>query len=211
MIPIFKKPTCALCNMTEPRGKEPQEITFVVFANHKEYSLCHFCCTLVRSDRQLINTRFPAEYADTPGTRRKWLIQEFNRLNPLDTDDGSNEPDLLLRSDEAGEPGFSSTHYMTSCPACGEKVDVHECMGGETIDCPKCGGPVELPLDHGMESPGDTAAKDAEITGDNDEEQNLGNTVKCAGCGHELCIVGGESAQCPGCGEELDAPLDFAD
>jgi len=200
--------------MTEPRGKFPKEIDHVVFANHKEYKLCNFCVILVRTDRRLVNTRFPKEYEDTPEKRRKWLIREFNRLNPLESPPPADEP--LLNPSGAESADADQTRpalYTTSCTACGKEIDVPAGKGGETVDCPHCGEKVELPFDAAEPQPAaETESSETQTAQETAENETCAeNAVTCPGCGAVVTIPGGETAPCPHCGREIEAPLDFAD
>lgn len=212
MTQLFRKPTCSLCQLSEPRGKFPKGIDHVVFANHKEYKLCDFCVTLVRTDRRLISTQFPKEYSDTPEKRRKWLIREFNRLNPMEAAGNSNKPDLL--SEPADPRETPSALYTTPCPKCGKDINVPAGKGGEIVDCPHCGEKVQLPLDVTETGPIATRPEGDEELPPEEEtevESPAENGVTCPGCGAALSVHGGETVRCPQCGRDIEAPLDFAD
>jgi len=144
----LKKPRCAMCQFTEPLGLA-KDVSYVIFANSKEYKLCRYCHSIIRKDRRLIDTVFPPEFDINCKTRRAWLVREYDRLNPVGNVKVASSPDLLPSVDAGGAPdeeALTKANPMVVCPACGEAIEVAEDKGGETITCPKCGAKVEVPL-----------------------------------------------------------------
>jgi len=147
---FLKKPTCALCKLTEPLGLA-REISFVLLLDGKEQKLCRFCWQIAHKERRLGGTVFPPEFDTSVQKRRAWLVQEYNRLNPVGqpvlAGAESDEPDILPIDTPGGETSDTETLSQSfPCPSCQKLIEIPEGRGGETIDCPHCCETVEVPL-----------------------------------------------------------------
>jgi predicted RNA-binding Zn-ribbon protein involved in translation (DUF1610 family) len=104
-----------------------------------------------------------------------------------------------------------------TCPSCGVTLKTSDAAAGKKAKCPKCQGPIVVPMPRAELDPIEDAPAPDDAWGDFDQESEIASTTPAvAGEDRKPCPACGEmihpnAAKCRFCGEYFDADLEKAE
>ena len=106
------------------------------------------------------------------------------------------------------------------CPNCGEEMEAPDSLGGETLDCPSCSNPVNIPESNDIDlllagPPVDMSSHATlnlryedmdEAMDEKPKEPKIHFMCKCGIALRVPVHYGGHKARCPGCHKKISVP-----